>query len=76
MTINGLLISWLAAAASVATERRISDGPSAGVIFQTPFDIMLLTLIGGTPPAHWTLVQYQVEPRRRTFQAWASDSDS
>ena len=49
MTINGLLISWLAAAASVATERRISDGASAGVIFQPPFDFMLLTLIGGTP---------------------------
>jgi hypothetical protein len=58
MTINGLLMSWLAAAASVATERRISDGPSASVIFQPPFGFMLPTLTGGTSPAHWTLVHY------------------
>jgi hypothetical protein len=41
-----LLISWLTAAASVATERRTSGGPPA-VICESPSVSMLLTLIGG-----------------------------
>ena len=53
-TINGLVISWLTAAARVATERRTSDGPAAAIC-ESLSVVMLPTLTGGTPAAHLDL---------------------